>query len=132
MTFNLGQEISLTILTASLLTLLLFLPLPGKDISTSISFEEKNYSFEMVDENTLEDGSWGVHDMVSNDIKVATGNLPIYQFLSVCSHEVKHLKLSQTHNLNTQQEHNLMKGVNSAWIPVNWETQCLKLLPQRT
>jgi len=117
--------------------IVLFIPMPGVNAETSIDVQDESYSVEFLNSSTLPDGDyWGSHDMMSNEIRLATGWLPTYQFMSTCSHEVQHLEYDLEgdrtgDHLTTVEEHERMSGLGDRILPWNWEVQCVSLLPNR-
>ena len=114
-----------------------FLPYYGVDKDTSMTINGSSYQVELQDGATLESGDYlGSHDILSNEIKIATGQQGFLSFMNTCSHEVRHLKfdledVNREDPRTSQEEHELMNGWGSNYLPWNWQIQCFYLLPDR-
>jgi len=135
---NLGLRLSELGIILCLIGLVSLIPLPGVSAETEVIFEGESYDFYLVNDSSVSDDAevWGVHDMVTNEISVATKGLGVYPFMETCSHEVQHLQYDiegdrTGDHLTTVEEHKRMDGLRSDWFPWSWETQCIGLLPER-
>jgi hypothetical protein len=119
------------------LWIVLFLPVPGFNGETEIAVKGDSYSVELLEDSTLPEGDYsGSHDIMTGEIRIATGWSPIYSFMSTCSHEVQHLEFeimdeNRDGFLTTEEEHQRMHGLGSKLLPWNWEHECLGLLDNR-
>lgn len=117
--------------TFLLLVLLFFLfPLPGVSSTQYLNVSNVSTSVELVDVRDLssnEDGlgTWGEYRGIGDgeaEVVVATRGWPLFQFLSVCSHELQHVQgLS----------HSEMSVVGDFIVPWEWERECLGLVDSR-
>lgn len=114
----------------------LLIPLPGTNSTQIIEIQEKNYTFELVDQNSLETvydsdvGAIGEFDLLEDKVTLATGKRNLFGFMSVCSHEIKHIKLNGE-GLTEKEEHDRISEVGGWIMPWNWEKQCVQLLDNR-
>lgn len=128
---NIPAELSLLMFFTGLAGLILLFPLPGVDAETEISFMDENISVELVSSPTLDSGNhWGSHDIMTHDIKVATGSKGILPFVSTCSHELYHVQYQKEFDdpLSREEEHERM---GQTFFPWNWKYECLELIPTR-
>lgn len=130
-----------SILYFSIIGSLLFVtifPFYGVNAVASVTIDGNSYEVELQDGNTLESGNYiGGQNILTNEIKIATGRRGLLSFMNTCSHELRHLKYdlkdqNREDPLTTEEEHELMNGLGSNWFPWNWQKQCLSLVPERT
>lgn len=131
---NLPAEISLLAVFTGLVGLLLMFPLPGVDVDTEIEVQGESFDIELVSTPTLDSGNhWGMHDIISHNMRIATGSKGLVPFLSTCSHELYHLEYDlededREDPLTTEEEHELMPFT---WYPWNWKIECFQIVPAR-
>jgi hypothetical protein len=119
------------------LWIILFVPVPGLNGETEITVIDESYNVKFLESSTLPEGDHsGSHNIMTGEIRIATGWKPTYSFMSTCSHEVQHLKFeimdeNRDSFLTTEEEHQRMHGLGSKLLPWNWEHECLGLLDNR-
>jgi len=119
------------------LWIILFAPLPGVNGETEVTVMDESFSVELLEISTLPEGDYvGSHNIMTGEIRIATGWKPTYSFMSTCSHEVQHLEFeimdeNRDGFLTTEEEHNRMSGLGDKLLPWNWEHECLGLLDNR-
>lgn len=133
---SLGFE---TYLAAVFLLALFVVPLPGVQKETSIQVGDEDIEFELHENHTIYDGAIGRTYYLDGGsprfakIHVATDWRPLWDYLSTCSHEVKHVKLERSGKEEHEIIHNqevlgVLGGVLPPWA---WERQCFNVLDDR-
>ena len=130
---SLGLDVSIAVFIFGLFWVLLFIPLPGIDKTTSITVQGEEYGVKFLYNSTLPEGDyWGSNDIISGETRLATRWLPTIQFISTCSHEFQHLKFELDQpELTTEEEHERMDGLQDSILPWNWQPECIGLLDER-
>jgi len=135
---NLGADFFAATFTISTIFLLTLIPLPGTNFESQATVQKQTANIEVKDSVFLEEDSKvvGTHDMVSDNIVLASGSKSTLQFLSLCNHEVRHFKFDVADRqredpLTTEEEHEKMSGLGDSVFPWNWQESCLKVTGQR-
>lgn len=135
--FDVNKVVSLSMISVGIIGLLSLVSLPG--VNNETSFTYMNDSSTIILENKsfvdIHNGqkAFGVHNMLSDETRIATKGYSLSGFLSTCSHEVKHFKFDvedqkKIDPLTEPEEHNLM---GNTFLPWNWEKECVALVPER-
>lgn len=111
------------------------LPIPGVDSSENINISDEEIKVSMIKESSIEvvNKDWnalGEYNIVNQEITLATDYLPLFQFFSTCSHEIKHVNFHGK-SMTTEEEHDRINQIGGWIMPWDWEKNCLQLLDNR-
>jgi len=110
-------------------------PLPGVKSTDTLSFEDGDYTFNLVKENSLDVEyadfrSIATLSLLEDEVTIATGSRGLFDFMSTCSHEVKHIEFIGD-DLTEEEEHDRMSQIGGWIMPWDWESECVYLLDDR-
>ena len=125
---SLIAKASLVLVAACVLTLTLFIPLPGVNSQETIQVNNKTVNVTLLDQSKIDEKYWGEYDYMEKRISIATEKLPVYVFMNTCSHEIKH---ASDHSQGGEQEHDEIPELLGMVPPWNWDARCIGLLDNR-
>ena len=128
-----NKVIGASIVIISIIGLLLLIPLPGTNSTQTFNISGKQVDFILINDSEIkveeEDwNAWGEYNLLHEEVKLATNGLPVFQFMSTCSHEVYHVKTPETGGAVDHENMDTIFGFVPPW---NWESECFQLLDNR-
>lgn len=127
---NLKSKIYLVLIISlvSMIALTLFLGFIefSSRFTTSINFQNKSHSIEMINKKNIQCGKPSVGCWNGKKIIISSKDRSWYEIVNICTHELKHLKLGFTE----EKDHEIISKMyvfETEFYPWNYEKKCLKV-----